>query len=45
MVEEDMRQLADWIIKCLQNPEDEASLSQIRDDVEAFCGRFPVPGI
>ncbi len=45
MVEEDMLQLADWIVTCLQNPEDDAALSNIRSDVEAFCGRFQVPGI
>ena len=45
MQAEDMRRLADWIVNCLRNPDDEALLDETRDDVQAFCERFPVPGI
>lgn len=45
MVNADMELLAKWIVTCLQNPEDEALLVQTRDEVQAFCERFPVPGI
>jgi glycine hydroxymethyltransferase len=45
MVDADMQQLAQWIITCLQNPEDEAVLGQTREEVKAFCERFPVPGL
>jgi len=45
MVDADMQQLAQWIISCLQNPEDEALLGQTREEVTAFCERFPVPGL
>ncbi len=45
MREADMEQLADWIVDCLQNPEDEAMQVRMREDVESFCRKFPVPGI
>ncbi len=45
MVESDMQQLGQWIVTCLQNPEDEALLEETRESVKAFCERFPVPGI
>ncbi|MBT4492363.1 MAG: serine hydroxymethyltransferase [Gammaproteobacteria bacterium] len=45
MNEGDMKQLAEWLDKCLRAPEDEASLKAIRDDVIGFCEQFPVPGI
>lgn len=45
MLEADMEQLADWIVDCLQNPEDESLQAQMRDNVESFCRKFPVPGI
>ncbi len=45
MREADMEQLAGWIVDCLQNPEDESMQVRMRDDVESFCRKFPVPGI
>ena len=45
MKEADMQKLADWIVACLQNPDDEENLSRIRSEVETFCQGFPVPGI
>ena len=45
MNEADMTQLAEWIDRCLRAPEDEAVLASTRDEVVAFCEKFPVPGI
>jgi len=45
MVESDMLQLSAWICECLRHHEDEDVLSRVRQEVEAFCQRFPVPGI
>ena len=45
MVEDDMEQLANWMITCLKNPKDEKKLASIRAEVEEFCRRFPVPGL
>ncbi|MEE2735668.1 MAG: serine hydroxymethyltransferase [Pseudomonadota bacterium] len=45
MLEEDMRQLGAWILKCLKNSHDKNLLGDIRGEVEKFCERFPVPGI
>ena len=45
MVESDMDQLAAWMVTCLKNSGDEKLLADIRADVEAFCLRFPVPGL
>ena len=45
MTESDMQQLGEWIVTCLQNPEDEALLDDTRESVKSFCERFPVPGI
>ena len=45
MLEEDMRQLGAWILKCLNNSHDKYLLGDIRGEVKKFCERFPVPGI
>ncbi|MDA0789129.1 MAG: serine hydroxymethyltransferase [Proteobacteria bacterium] len=45
MKEADMKQLADWMVTCLKNPEEKALLNRTRDEVQAFCEAFPVPGI
>ncbi|RPG50369.1 MAG: serine hydroxymethyltransferase [Gammaproteobacteria bacterium TMED1] len=45
MLEEDMRQLGAWILKCLKNSQDKNLLGEIRGEVKKFCERFPVPGI
>ncbi len=45
MKEEDMVKLGEWITRALTAREDEAALAALRGEVEAFCGRFPVPGI
>jgi glycine hydroxymethyltransferase len=45
MKEEEMVKLGGWIARALAEREDEAAISALRGEVEAFCGRFPVPGI
>jgi glycine hydroxymethyltransferase len=45
MREADMEKLAAWMIEALQKREDTAALSRLKGEVEAFCGRFPVPGL
>ena len=45
MNEADMKQMAEWIDRCLRSPEDEAVLGEIQSAVESFCEKFPVPGI
>lgn len=45
MGEADMEQLAEWIDACLRNPENDARLGAVCEEVEAFCRKFPVPGI
>jgi glycine hydroxymethyltransferase len=44
MVEAEMRQLGEWIVRALRAPRgtDQGSL---RAEVEGMCGRFPVPGL
>jgi glycine hydroxymethyltransferase len=41
----DMRKLAGWIHDALSNHEDEAFLARQREEVEAHCRSFPVPGL
>jgi glycine hydroxymethyltransferase len=45
MTDADMRKLGAWIVQALRAHGDAAALSALRREVEAFCGRFPVPGI
>ena len=45
MKEDEMRQLAGWIVRALKNHGDEAALRAIGQEVEAMCSQFPVPGI
>ena len=45
MGEDDMRRLAGWIHEALAKREDEAALAALRERVEEFCRRFPVPGL
>jgi glycine hydroxymethyltransferase len=41
----DMTKLAGWMVDALQKRDDAAAIDRIRGEVEAFCGRFPVPGL
>ena len=45
MGESDMKQLGEWIDRCLRSPEDEAVIGEIQGAVETFCEKFPVPGL
>ncbi len=45
MAEEDMKKLGLWITQALKKHEDEQALGTMKVEVEALCGRFPVPGI
>lgn len=45
MDEADMIQLAGWMVAALRAPKDEAVLTDLAAKVNAFCSRFPVPGI
>lgn len=45
MLETDMRQLGHWIADALMHHDDEVKLRSLRNDVEAFCEKFPVPGL
>jgi len=45
MREDDMQQLAAWMVEALQKRDDTAALSRLKGEVEAFCSRFPVPGL
>ncbi len=45
MNEADMKQLADWIDRCLRAPEDEAVIAEIQAEVVGLCEKYPVPGI
>ena len=45
MKEAEMKQIGEWIVTTLKNHQDEARLDEIKQDVEAFCSKYPVPGI
>jgi glycine hydroxymethyltransferase len=45
MDEGDMVKLGGWIARALTEREDEDALTGLREEVEAFCRGFPVPGI
>lgn len=45
MNEDDMRRIAGWIVRALQNANDPSAVSRMHDEVREFCGRCPVPGI
>ncbi|MBZ0334542.1 serine hydroxymethyltransferase [Marinobacter sp. JH2] len=40
--EQECRDLAGWMCDILDNLEDEATISRVREQVEAVCARFPV---
>jgi len=43
MKQAEMQWIALRIIEVLSNPEDEALIKRVREEVEALCDRFPVP--
>ena len=42
MREEQMKQIAVWILQALRCPNDEAALKSIRDEVGELCSQFPI---
>jgi glycine hydroxymethyltransferase len=42
MGEREMLQIADYIARVLENPKDEGTLAEVRREVEALCGGFPL---
>lgn len=45
MKEAEMDKIAEWIDRALQNHDNEAELTKIKNEVEEMCLTFPVPGI
>ncbi|HEY1709108.1 MAG TPA: serine hydroxymethyltransferase [Rhizomicrobium sp.] len=45
MNEDDMRRIAGWMVRALQNANDPEAARRIHADVRDFCRTFPVPGI
>ncbi len=45
MKEGEMEKIAEWMDRAIQKPEDQNSLNSIKEEVEAMCHQFPVPGI
>ena len=45
MKEDDMALLAEWIVTCLKNPQDENKIGNVKTQVERFCRALPVPGL
>ncbi len=41
----DMKRIAGWIVRALQNVNDTGAVSRLHNDVREFCRRFPVPGV
>ena len=42
---QDMKMLAGWIDDALRHHDDEGHLARLREEVEAHCRSFPVPGL
>ncbi len=45
MREGEMEKIAEWMDRAIQNSEDQNNLNSIKEEVEAMCHQFPVPGI
>ena len=45
MVESNMTQISDWIVKALKNYNNDSSLTKIKAEVQDFCAKFQLPGI
>lgn len=43
LVESDMAKIAEWMKQAIDNREDEAKLSTLRDEVKQFALKFPLP--
>ena len=45
MKEAEMEKIGNWMIAALKHHDDEAKLASIKEEVEAMCVNFPVPGV
>jgi len=45
MKEKEMKQIASWIHRVIENREKDWVIRQIREEVREFCRQFPAPGI
>lgn len=45
MGEQEMRQIASWIVAVLNDPDDTALQKRTKEEVAQLCARFPVPGL
>ncbi len=45
MKEDEMKLVGGWILEVLKAPEDEAVINRVRNEIKAFAGDYPVPGI
>lgn len=45
MKEQEMDQLADFMLSAVSNRDDKAALEALHEDVKTFCRKFPVPGV
>jgi glycine hydroxymethyltransferase len=45
MNEDDIRQIAGWIVGVLRAPQDEAAIARMKGESQALCRSYPVPGI
>jgi glycine hydroxymethyltransferase len=45
MGQNEMAQVADWIVRSLRAPSDPAAAQRIHEEVRALCAKFPVPGL
>ena len=43
MCEDEMVQIARWLVDVLENPEDEELAARTREEVRELCARFPLP--
>jgi glycine hydroxymethyltransferase len=45
MDQDDMKQIAAWILAALKNADDPLEISKLRREVQAFALTYPVPGL
>jgi glycine hydroxymethyltransferase len=45
MKEPEMVQIGNWISRLLKNAQDENLIRTMKQEVEEFCVKFPVPGL
>ncbi|HKE95008.1 MAG TPA: serine hydroxymethyltransferase [Povalibacter sp.] len=45
LAEDEMVQVAEWLVRAMRNASDAQALRRIHTEVRALCARFPVPGL